>query len=79
MNMLQNIKSWDGTEQGGKIIIKIQPLMDSDETHSVKRCPHAQITLLATNYTLFGIVAKVNQQAQTNYSPKTDTTNSYAY
>jgi hypothetical protein len=53
--------------------------MDSDETHSVKRCPHAQITLLATNYTLFGIVAKVNQQAQTNYSPKTDTTNSYAY
>jgi len=47
--------------------------------YHVYHSPHLDNPLLATKYTLFGIVAKVNQPAQTIISPIHDTTTSYVY
>jgi len=47
--------------------------------YHVYHCPYLDHLQLATKYTLFGIVAKVNQPAQTITSPTNDTTTSYVY
>ena len=45
--------------------------------YHVYRCPHRPQPVLATNYTLFGIVAKGNQTAQAIGTPTYDSTTSY--